>query len=610
MSSKSEKTCTVEFQPLGRRIEAPFETTIAQAAQSAGVPLAADCGGKGKCGKCRVHILAGGAAPPDSSELKVLEQSSAAPQERLACMTRILGDVKIHVPKASMVHEQSLQLEGRMRSPDGDRLVQSRFVNLPLPNLQDQRSDSRRLSEAMDAWDENGWTLSPEFVRRLSGSLRESNGELTVFLQDGAPIGLIAGKKTPIGAAFDLGTTTIAGRLVDLETGEILCSEGCMNPQISYGEDVISRLDYAIHNPDGPGRLSAAAKDAINDLLSALCKNAGVEPERVSNISVACNTAMSHLLLKLPASPLARSPYAAGFSNPLELTGKAFGIKDAPTAKVYVFPCIEGFVGGDHTAMILACGLDQADETCLGVDIGTNTEIVLTRPGADGGMFVTSCASGPALEGAHVRDGMRASPGAIHKVRITENGPEIFTINNEPPVGICGSGLVDALAEMVRAGVLDSRGHFTYEAKGVHKSPRGKYYLLATKEKDQAKQDIIITQKDISELQLAKGAIHAGVQKLLQQMGISAKEISRVYMAGAFGSHLNMESALAIRLLPEDLADAEFVQAGNAAADGACLALLSRRERSRAEKIARNAVHVEMANDSSFSSVLVKAMRF
>jgi len=422
----------------------------------------------------------------------------------------------------------------------------------------------------------------------LSGRVRPLKGDI-----HSAVSGAVAN-----GIAFDIGTTTIVGSLLNIETGEEICSTGMVNPQVSIGEDIITRMDYAIHTDQGGRLLASLLSEALNDLIKELCNKGGISFDKVTDIAICGNTAISHLLLQLPISPLARAPYIAGFNTFQNITGKKLGLKHIPNAGVIIMPCIKGFVGGDHVAMILACDLDQCTDTVIGIDIGTNSEIVLAKPGSNGGLFVTSCASGPAFEGAHMGDGMRAASGAIKQVQIDKDGPIVKTINNKPSIGICGSGMVDALSELLKTGFMDNRGHLQINP-----------YILVPAGTSGSGQDILLTQKDISQIQLAKGAIYAGITTLLKKTDTLVEEVNCVYLAGAFGSYLNIQNALSIGLLP-NFEKAKFIQAGNAAIAGSSLVLLSKEERDRASAIATQAHHIDLARDPGFSRLFVQAMRF
>jgi uncharacterized 2Fe-2S/4Fe-4S cluster protein (DUF4445 family) len=609
MPNDTEKSCKLELQPQGRRIRLAKGTTVLEAVKEGGIPLASDCGGNGRCGRCRVKIISGEVSMPDKDELAVLDRKQVSSTDRLACRTTVNGDAKILIPSASLRTEQALLLDGKLRSAEAVDRICCRELTLSRPNLDDQRSDLQRLIDGLSLSDGSGFKVHPQFVHRLSELIRSSKGSLTVFLKDGIPIGVGEPQSNPYGMAVDIGTTSIAGRLVNLCTGAESCSAGIMNPQISLGEDVISRLDYAIRHPDGGAELASMLREALDSLARKLCERSRISPFLVTDVVICANTAISHLLLKLPVSFLARAPYVAGFSTPLELAATDLGLNHIPCARVRILPCIQGFIGGDHVAMILGCDMDRGGNTIMGIDIGTNTEIALVKPGNNGGLFVASCASGPALEGAHIRDGMRAGPGAIEKVRITDHGPAVKTVQGDAPIGICGSGLVDTVAELLKAGILGERGQLKRDAIGIQTGRKVPAYQLVPSDESGSGEDILITQKDISEIQLAKAAIHAGILTMLEKTETPLEQVSAVFLAGAFGSHINIDSAISIGLLPK-FPDATFIEAGNAACAGASLALISKKESQRASQIARKANQIELAGDPKFKHLLAKALRF
>jgi len=424
----------------------------------------------------------------------------------------------------------------------------------------------------------------------------------------------------------DLGTTKIAGYLVDLETGEELAADGVMNPQIAYGEDVIARLAHAARDPGGSRRLAEAVRAAINDLAGSLAADAGVARDQIAAASIVGNTAMHHLLLALPTRQLSVSPFVPATSRPLDVRARDLGLELAPGAYVQLPPCVSGFVGADHVAMVLATGLDRADRVAVGLDIGTNTEIALCKPGAPGApdvpgasrvpgraaLISASCASGPAFEGAHIHDGMRAADGAIEDIRLTPDGAELRVVGNTRPVGICGSGIVDAIAELRRTGRVNERGRLRADAPGVRRGRHGRdrlEFLLAPAADTGNGKDIVITQGDIDEIQLAKGAIAAGVRVVLQATGTDPDSVEEVIVAGAFGTYLNLDSALDIGLLPR-LPRARYRQVGNAAGAGAKATLLSVTERDRARRIAEHVNYVELTTFPGFQRQFAHSMLF
>ncbi|MFH1138959.1 MAG: ASKHA domain-containing protein [Pseudomonadota bacterium] len=605
-----ENIVKVEFQPTGKRVEVPLGETVFAAARSGGAALASDCGGRGICGRCRVSIPSGNVSPAEKEERDVLERVGAAPGERLACRCLLRGDALVDIPLDSRRFDQKLQVSGVERLPEGEMVLRRVDIDLAAPTLRDQRSDLARFLEALPGGGDNrDLIVGPELAGAVSEIGRSSNWRLTAFLRHGSPVGAAARGAAPLGLAVDLGSSKIAGRLVDLESGREILSAGLVNPQIPFGEDIISRLDFALNQENGATRLKQLLHDALRELTATLIRDSGASRRDIAEAAVCGNTAMSHFLLGLPVAPLAHAPYIAGFSTPLELPARDIGLEIMPGARAFILPCLGGFVGGDHAAMILACELDRATVPSLGIDIGTNTEVVLAGPGENGFLAAASCASGPAFEGAHLKDGMRAASGAISRVRITDRGIELDTIAGGPPVGLCGSGLLDAVSEMLKIGAIDERGRIRGDHPAIRREAGLNSFIIAPAAESGTGRDIEITQRDVSQIQLAKGAIRAGIEALLKKTGTNPAEVARIYIAGAFGSFLDPESAVNIGLLPR-LPRAEFVAAGNAALVGAALALVSREERSRAADIARRARHVELAADPEFSRDFARALRF
>jgi len=402
-----------------------------------------------------------------------------------------------------------------------------------------------------------------------------------------------------VGLAVDLGTTKIAGYLLDLETGKELASAGALNPQIRYGEDLISRLAYAGRDETCYGEIAGAIREEINRLVGTLADGARVGRAQIADGCMVGNTAMIHLLARLPVRQLAAAPFVAAVSAAFDLRARDLDLELAPGAYVHILPSIGGFVGADHVAMVMACDLDRLSVPALGIDIGTNTEIALHRPG-EKRVISVSCASGPAFEGAHIRHGMRAASGAIEAVRISDRGIEVKTVGGTPAVGVCGSGLVDAVAEMYRAGIINRRGRMAVESRAVRKGPDGSEVVLVSRESSGTGADVVITQGDIAELQLAKSAIATGIDILIEATETDLNQIREVMVAGAFGSYLNLNNAMAIGLLP-DLPRARYTQVGNAAGVGAKMALLSYQARARARRIAYRSTTVELTTYPGFS---------
>ncbi len=599
----------VDFEPIGRRVEVEPGANLLDAARQAGIGLASVCGGEGTCGRCRIVMMSGQVSGPVDADRRYLSQLEINAGHRLACRVHVHSDVKVHVPKASLVTDQRLQIGGLARSLTVESAIKACAVEAEPPTLRDLRSDLERVTDAVEsAYGLRHVTAEPSVINQLSPIAREHNWSLTAFVHSREIVGFAASSRRPIGYAVDLGTTKIAGFLIDLETGAELASGGLMNPQISYGEDVISRLVYAGRGPAAAAEIRGVVIEGLNNLAASLAEQAGVDLCEIAEACIVGNTAMHHLLLGLPTRQLSVAPFVAASNAALDVRARDMGLKFAPGAYVHVPPCVGGFVGADHVAMILATDLDKGDRIAVGVDIGTNTEIALCKPGLS---YLTSasCASGPAFEGAHIKDGMRAASGAIEAVRITPEGPWIKTIGDAPAVGICGSGIIDAVAALRGAGLLNHRGRLMPGAPGLRPGPKGLEYPLAVAPNTGIDRDVVITQGDINEIQLAKGAIQTGLEILLESTQTPPEAVDELIVAGAFGSFLNLDSALDIGLLPR-LPKAKYSQVGNAAGVGAKALLLSLKERTRAQKIARRTSYIELTTYPGFQRRFALSMWF
>jgi uncharacterized 2Fe-2S/4Fe-4S cluster protein (DUF4445 family) len=601
--------CRVDFEPVGKRVEVPPGSTLLDAAHAAGIELASVCGGHGHCGRCRLTVLAGVIGDPAEADRSFLSPAELDAGQRLACQTHVAGGVRLHVPRASLITSQRLQIGGLARDVAVEAAVRAWPAAVPAPTLSDHRSDFDRVAQGLrTAHGLRRLTAEPAVLRQLSPLARRTGWHLVAYVREHEIVGVAAPGRRPVGLAVDLGTTKIAGYLVDLETGEELAADGAMNPQIAYGEDVISRLAHAVRRPGGAGQLAHAVRSALNDLAGSLAADAGVARDQIAAASIVGNTVMHHLLLDLPIRQLSVSPFVAATSRPLDVRAAALGLELAPGAYVQLLPCIGGFVGADHVAMVLATDLDRADRVAVGLDIGTNTEIALCKPSRPV-LTSASCASGPAFEGAHIHDGMRAADGAIEGVRLTADGAELRVVGNTRPAGICGSGIVDVIAELRRTGLINERGRLRRDAPGVRQGRDSLEFLLVAGAETGSGKDIVVTQGDINEIQLAKGAIHAGVRVVLQATGTDPASVEEVIVAGAFGTYLNLGSALDIGLLPR-LPRASYRQVGNAAGSGAKAALLSVTERDRARRLAQHVHYVELTTFPGFQRQFAHSMQF
>jgi uncharacterized 2Fe-2S/4Fe-4S cluster protein (DUF4445 family) len=599
--TKVNDKLTVDFEPLGRRARVAPGTTLLEAARQAGVGLNAVCGGAGTCGTCRVRVVAGRVTPPTEAE-----RDSLAEGFRLACQARVSDDVRVDVPPTSITAPQRAQIEGRERPVELDPAVRSFDVAPDPPTLTDLQADVTRLREAL--YEQHGITVNRYdhvALCQLPALLREHGWHARLAIRDGEVIAVAPTGTSPLGLAVDIGTTKVAAYLMDLGNGETLAAAGVMNPQIAYGEDVMARIAYAMDGETQARELQRAIVGGLNDLAGELCAQVGRDRAEIFEAVLVGNTCMHHLVLGLPVEQLGLAPYVAALADSYDLKARELGLRLAPGAYVHLLPNIAGFVGADHVSMLLATGIHEANEVTVGLDIGTNTEISLA---ADGRLLSCSCASGPAFEGAHIRDGMRAAPGAVEWVRLVDRRVECQTIDDAPPVGICGSGVLDGVAELRKAGVLKANGAMKPEA---HSRVRGtgaktEFVLVLAGERG-ALRDVVITRKDVNEIQLAKAAIRAGVEVLLEEAGLEEGQIEHVVVAGAFGTYLDVGSALAVGMFPS-LPRERFVQVGNAAGIGAKLALVSRRCRGITDDIARRVEYVELTTHPHFVEAYTAAL--
>ncbi len=604
----ANREVTVQFQPIGRRVQVDWQATLLDAARQAGIALTSTCGGEGNCGQCRIQVVSGEVTPLTEDERYLLSEEERRQGYRLACCARPLSDVRLHVPADSLDSGQRLQIESVLRPLSPDPLVRAVEVSCTPPTLEDSRSDWTRLRAALA--EQLGFreiVPSSALIPQLSQTARQMNWQMNVLLRHAEVIGVIAPQKKPLGLAVDLGTTKIAAALMDLESGQTLCSSGAPNPQISYGEDVVSRLAYVQRARQGSQKMAELVRQTLNQLLLDMVNKVEASPEQVAEACIVGNTAMTHLLMAWPVRQLALAPYVAATTEALEIPAAELNLRMAPGGRVYLPPAIGGYVGSDHVAMVLASELDRNERLTIGIDIGTNTEISLRVPGKET-LTAVSCASGPAFEGAHIRDGMRAASGAIEKVLFTDQGWQIGTVDNEPPIGFCGSGILDAVAELYRCGYLMPNGRFDRQKLKQTNDNEPRFVFVPAAQSGSGR-EIALTQKDINEIQLAKGAIHAGMMILLEANQISPQEVEEVIVAGAFGSYIRIPSALQIGLFPP-LPRARYRQVGNAAAIGAQWMLISKQARQRAEEIARRTRYLELTIVPSFNRQFAHAMHF
>ena len=596
----------IDFEPVGKRVDADQDQSLLSAAQQAGIALAAVCGGVGVCGACKVRLMAGKASPLTAAEKKAFSPEELAEGWRLACQAFPLSDVKIEIPPESLTATQRLQLEGISRHIPLAPAVSAHMVWLDPPNLNDLRSDWQRLTDALSDVGVNAQT-DPTIMAALSAQLRKNDWHGPVVVaDDGSVVGMLEPIVHPIGVAVDIGTTKMAIFLVDLATGGTIARQGVMNPQIAYGEDVVARIAYA--NQSEADRLSLQRRvvDTLNTSVAELCQRVAVAVDQVVNYVVVGNTAMHHLFAGLPVRQLGEAPYVAAASDAMQFPAHAIGLKGAPGVLVYLPPNIAGYVGADHVAMLLASRLQEQPGVAVALDIGTNTEISLSK----GGELVScSCASGPAFEGAHIQAGMRAVPGAIERAQFYDGDWHLSTVDGLAPVGICGSGILDVVAQLLASGQIDEAGRFTDKVFRWVDYPQGGAIELVPAEHSGTGKSILVTRSDIREIQLAKAAIRSGVEVLLKQTGTKPEEIDHFLVAGAFGTYLSLESAVEIGMFPRLPRD-RYQQIGNAAGIGSQMMLINAKSRREADAILDRMTYIELTAVPDYMDIYVDAIVF
>ena len=485
-------------------------------------------------------------------------------------------------------------------------------VKIPEPTISDLRSDATRLSDSLVEMGEiPPFQFAAPVLDELSPLLRQNHWRTTLAMRNYEIVAVLPTSTSLLGLAVDVGTTKLAAYLCDLNTGAVLAKAGAMNPQTAFGEDVISRISYSSNNPNGRSLLQQRLVETLNQLIQDLCQKAGqprlpIEPEQIVEAVVVGNTAMHHLFAGLPVHQLGVAPYVPAISDALEVDAARLGLKIAPGAKVYLPPNIAGYVGADHVSMLLATAVWSSPRTAIALDIGTNTEISLVH---NHQVIACSCASGPAFEGAHIQAGMRAAPGAVERVQVIQGKLLTQTIDNLAPVGICGSGILDALACMLQVGAMDQRGAFARSHPLVRQEGSLPQFLLVDQSHTGTGQDLLISRKDVNEIQLAKGAIRTGVEVLLEVAGIQAEDLEEFIIAGAFGTYINIPSAIQIGMFPS-LPLERFKQVGNAAGEGARQMLLSVSQRRAAEQIARLVKYIELSSYPGFTNIFSRSLFF
>ena len=629
MAEAEKKEFKIAFMPSGKRGSFPKGTTILDASRSLGVDLDSVCGGRAICGRCQIELAEGQFAKhgitsnashlseTSEPEKKYAKRKSLQKERRLGCQSKLLGDVVIDVPPESQLHQQIVRKDFEATDIFINPITRLYYID---SEIDVSGNIERLLKDTLRA----DWSLNIETIscssKTLADAIKDSSEGFTLAVRGQKEVvGVWPGLIEAIyGAAIDIGSTTIAVNLCDLKNGKVISSQGSMNPQIRFGEDLMSRVSYCMQNPGSQSELTKVVRDAINNLIKKACSESEIEPHLVMETTVVGNPVMHHLFLGFDPVPLGVAPFKLETSEALAISASDYGLDIHPQAEIYVLPCLAGHVGADAAAVILTEKPYDQKKMNLIVDVGTNAEIVV---GNEEQILAASSPTGPAFEGAQINSGQRAAPGAIERVRINPSdlkarfkviGSDLWSddpdfeesTKNIGITGICGSGIIEAVAEMYLSGIISSDGLMNEEvAKGnqyLFKDGRTYSYMLYD-----GQQKIIVTQNDIRAIQLAKAALYAGARLLMDKLDI--KKIDKIRFAGAFGSHIDVKYAMVLGLIPDCDLD-EVSSAGNAASTGARMALLDTKSRREIEKQVKKIEKIETATEPLFQEYFVGAM--
>jgi uncharacterized 2Fe-2S/4Fe-4S cluster protein (DUF4445 family) len=637
MSASPRHDALVVFMPSGKRGRFPLGTPLLQAARNLGVDIDSVCGGRGICGRCQIEVSEGEFAklgvtskldhltPFGQVERRYADRRGLKAGRRLSCSTLLQGDVVIDVPPDSQVHKQVVRKRAEMRAIEIDPVVRLHYVEVVEPNMHDPSGDLQRLLRALETqWNLTGLDCDLRAIQGLQKALRQGEWTVTVAVHQNQQITAIwpGFRDKAYGLAVDVGSTTIAGHLCDLASGEVVASAGVMNPQIRFGEDLMSRVSYVMMNPGGDADMTRAVREAINGLAASVSAEAGIEPRDILEATFVGNPIMHHLLLGIDPTELGGAPFALATDGAVNIWASEIDLRVHPNARVFVLPCIAGHVGADTAGVILSESPQTGDEMTLIVDVGTNAEIVL---GNRHRLLAASSPTGPAFEGAQISCGQRAAPGAIERVRIDPRTlePRFRVIgcekwSGEPGfkeatakigvTGVCGSGIIEALAEMYLAGLINQDGVVdgALAARSPRVEPEGRTFAYVLHDGSaEGGPKLRVTQNDVRAIQLAKAALYAGARLLMDRMGVD--KLDRITLAGAFGSHIDVKYAMILGMIPDcDLP--KVTSAGNAAGTGARIALLNRKSRAEIAAVVRQVEKVETAVEPMFQQHFVEAM--
>ncbi len=604
----------LRFEPSGTAVRVPPGVTLFDAASWNGIAIDSTCGGHGTCKKCKVRLVEG-EIPISPLDVRAFDEGDLQDGWRLACRAEAQHDLVVDVPP--LVTRPKAATVGVGRQVILHPAVQKRYVELEEPTLRDQRTDLQRVRDALDDLE---LRVEVGALRRLPKTLRDSRYRVTCVVVDDLLIDVEAGDTSERlhGIAFDLGTTTVVATLLDIATGTPVAVRSMLNKQQPFGADVISRISATMLDPEALERLRGLACDTLQELADEVCEQGGVSPEEVYEVALAGNATMTQLALGVDPEPIGVAPFIMAAASYPDMPASELGLQLHPRARATVFPALGAYVGGDIVAGLLASGMTRDKRLRLFIDVGTNCEIAL---GSSERLVCTAAPAGPAFEAAQIRCGMRAADGAIEVVRIRDDAIQLEVIGDTEPVGICGSGLVDAVAELVDAGLLDLSGRFVPNDRAAEIAPSLSRRLLERPdterifvlhwlgEEGDIENAVYLSQRDVRELQFAKASIATGWRILVEELGIDVADIQQVLLAGSFGSYLSPASAIRIGLVPK-LVLPRIVSAGNVAGEGAKMALLSMQERHAATAMFDAVEYVELSDREDFNDRFIEQLAF
>ncbi|MFW9824512.1 MAG: ASKHA domain-containing protein [Candidatus Thorarchaeota archaeon] len=628
----NNKKIVIDFEPISRRVVVKSDLSIYDLLSELSIPIRSICGGAGTCGKCKLLIQKGKEylISPSDSEKKILEEIEIEEGWRLACQVRI--DVKQHsflesmtppqfrifLPNELILEDFKILTTGISKHVNLNPMVKKYFLEVEKPSLEDPDADFQRIVAKLRSINKelnrvNQFNIHFDILYDLPNLLRENDHKITVAIWNNHTIIACEPGNTVnenYGIALDIGTTTVVGYLINLNDGKVYALDSSLNSQTAYGEDVITRMTYIKNEKKNLKELNSVILKDINNILSKVCNNANIKPSRIYEASIVGNSVMHHIFLGLDPTNIGLSPFVPVVQQALNVKAKYLDMKISRSGNVYIAPVISGFVGADTIGVILSSKIYEEKDLTLAIDIGTNGEIII---GNRKFLAVGSCAAGSALEGAHISNGMRAAAGAIDTVKIAPDTLEVSftTIKNKEPLGICGSGLVDAISEMLRSKIITRSGNFNkrlLEHERFNKTDKKTEFIIAWATETSLEKPITITQNDIRQVQMAKSAFYSGTRLILQHLK-QKLEIEQVFLAGAFGNYINTRNAKFIGMIP-DISDDRIYQIGNAAGVGAQHSLLNKDLRVKTKELLKKIQYIEIATKEDFQKEYAESMYF